>query len=257
MPRLILSLFSAAALASVMFASPVGAQQASMHQATLSPLNGSAASGTAMVELSGDQVTVTVDVANASPGAPHAQHIHIGGNNTCPPPGADEDGDGVVSTPEGQPSYGQIQVSLTTSGDVTAESALAVDRFPVASEGGQVSYQRTFSLPSGVTASDLANGVIVQHGLADSPLGQDDAAYDGPDSPLMAGVPQEATLPSACGALTAAPSGGVQTGGGGTATASTDTSHVALGGIGVAAGAALGAVAVVGAVIRWTRRSGA
>lgn len=213
------------------------------HQATLGSLNGSGASGMAMVDVSGGQATVTVTISGASPGAPHAQHIHIGGQNVCPTGSADTDGDGFVSTPEGQPAYGEIQVSLTTEGDVGAGSGLAVDRMPVASSGGEITYERTFPLPDGVTEADVADGVIVSHGIADTSLGSDPSTYDGPDSPLMAGVPQEATLPAACGALTAAPAGGVQTGGGGTADAASSSVPFGLLIAGAGAAGAAGLVA--------------
>jgi hypothetical protein len=166
----------------------------------LQELNGSGASGTATVDVQGGEVTVTVETNGVAAGAPHAQHIHIGGENTCPTADAAGD-DEFVSTPEGQPSYGEIRVSLTTEGDVGAESAVAVDRMPTADDSGTVTYERTFELPEGVTAEELGNGVIVQHGIADTSLGSDPAAYDGPDSPLKQGVPQEATLPALCGEL--------------------------------------------------------
>lgn len=166
----------------------------------LAPLNGSNASGTATVDVQDGEVTVTLESTNVSASAPHAQHIHIGGENVCPPADAAGD-DEFISTPEGQPFYGMIKVSLTTEGDASVDSALAVDRFPTADDSGSVTYERTFALPDGVAAEDLGSGVIVQHGLADSSLGSDPAAYDGPDSPLMEGVPQEATLPVLCGEL--------------------------------------------------------
>lgn len=222
-----LTTFGLAALA-VGTLSTAAVAQSSTFTANLDALNGTGDDGTATVEVDGSQATVTVRTSNTSPGAPHAQHIHIGGENACPTSTADQDDDGFISTPEGQPAYGGIKVSLTTSGDVGAESALAVDRFPVADDSGTIDYQRSFELPSGVTADDIANGVIVQHGFAESDLGDDPAAYDGPDSPLMEGVPQEATLPSSCGVLAAAPTGGVAAGFGGTAT-STDAGLAALG----------------------------
>ncbi|PWG74746.1 hypothetical protein DF186_16280, partial [Enterococcus hirae] len=89
---------------------------------------------------------MSVQASNLSPAvAPHAQHIHgeLGAANTCPDPDtADSAGDGVVTTAEGLPFYGGIQVSLTTEGDTAADSALAVSRFPV-TEQGAYSYDRT------------------------------------------------------------------------------------------------------------------
>jgi hypothetical protein len=165
------------------------------YTAELAALNGSGASGTATVTVDGNQATVDIQSSGHVPNAPHAQHIHIGGQNVCPPASADTDGDGLISVAEGEPFYGGIQVSLTTSGDVSADSAMAVDRFPVADASGNVVYSRTFTLPSGVTADDIANGVVVQHGVDANGSG----TYDGPASP--AGPPVEATLPAVCGKL--------------------------------------------------------
>jgi hypothetical protein len=235
--RRTLTTFGLAALTAGAMATPAAAQESQAYSAQLDALNSSGDSGSAMVEVEGNQITVMLNTSNTSPGSPHPQHIHIGGENVCPTADADEDGDGLISTPEGQPAYGEIHVSLTTEGDTSVDSALAVDRFPVAGDDGAISYERTFDLPEGVSAESIANGVIVQHGFAESDLGEDDAAYDGQDSPLMAGVPQEATLPASCGPLEAAPAGGVQTGGGGTATtttdASTETGLFALAGLGL------------------------
>lgn len=187
------------ALAQAAFAQQGGAQT---YTADLAPLNGSGSSGTATVTASGNQLTVNLTTQGAVPNAPHAQHIHIGGQNVCPTPAADANGDGLVSTPEGQPAYGPIEVSFTTTGDVSTESGMAVDRFPVADANGTVTYSRTFKLPSDVSPDQIANGVIVQHGVDANGSGK----YDGPASP--AGPPVEATLPAVCGKLVAASGGG-------------------------------------------------
>lgn len=164
-------------------------------------LNDSGISGRTRIAVSGSSVTVEVQTSGNAPGMPHAQHVHIGGQNLCAPASADTDGDGFVSTPEGEAFWGLIQISLTTEGDVSPASALAVDRFPVADADGTVSYLRTFELPDGIVVGDLDTWVVVQHGVADTRLGDDPGAYDGPDSPLMPGVPQEASLPAWCAAL--------------------------------------------------------
>lgn len=207
------------------------------YQANLNALNGSGDSGTATVTVDGDQVTVKVNTTDVSPGLPHAQHFHIGGTNTCPTADADEDDDDIINTAEGQPAYGEVKVSLTTEGDTSADSALAVDRFPVA-ENGTINYERTFTLPEGVTADDVSNAVVVQHGLSE--LFEDKAKYDGEKkSSLKEDLPLEATVPALCGALTAMPTGGADTGAG--STAATDRPElIALGAISlVAAGGAL------------------
>ena len=166
----------------------------------LRPLNNSGASGTANVSVHANQVTVSIRSRGLSPSLPHAQHLHIGGRGECPRASADTNGDRLIDTVEGQPSYGEVRVSLTTSGDVGPGSALAVDRFPVADANGTIDYRRTFPLPAGVTANEARNAVVVQHGI--SKLFADGTAYDGaPRSSLDASLPLEATIPSTCGQL--------------------------------------------------------
>ena len=197
----IISLLVAAlslSLASVAFAQ----QSGQTYTAALNTLNNSGASGTATVTVNGDQATVNIQSSGLLAGAPHAQHIHVGGQNVCPPPSADTDGDGLISTPEGAPFYGGVQVSLTTTGDISPDSGFAVDRFPVADASGDVNYSRTFTLPDGVTAADLAGGSIVQHGVDLNGSGAYDAAAG--QSPAMPELPFETTIPAVCGELVAA-----------------------------------------------------
>ena len=213
--------------AMMLAASPAHAQEAQTFQADLAPLNNSGSSGRATVTVTGSTVTVNIESRGVSDGLPHAQHIHIGGTNTCPTPTAAGE-DNLIDTAEGQPSYGAVEVSLTTEGDVGADSALAVERFPVATNGGTLNYQRTFELPEGVTVEDVRKGVIVQHGI--SKVFGDEAQYDGePRSSLSQDLPLEATIPTNCGKLVASaqqggqgqvaqqPRGGVAAGAGGTA----------------------------------------
>ena len=166
----------------------------------LDTLNDSGITGSATVEVNDDgTVTVSLDSNGFTGTNPHAQHLHIGGEGQCPDMGAAGD-DGILDTAEGIPAYGEVKVALTTEGDVSAESALAVERFPAADDGGAVTYERTFELPSGVTADDVSNAVVVQHGFAG--MGGDPAAYDGDmKSALDETLPLEATIPVACGAL--------------------------------------------------------
>lgn len=177
-----------------------GEGEAQSFEADLQSLNDSGVTGTATVELTGDRsVTVTIETSGYTGENPHAQHFHIGGNNECP--GEDEAGDDeLITTAEGAPAYGEVRVSLTTDGDVSADSALAVERFPTPDADGTITYERTFDLPEGVTADDISQAVVVQHGLAS--LGGDEAAYDGEqESSLDPSLPLEATIPAACGPL--------------------------------------------------------
>jgi hypothetical protein len=121
--------------------------------ATLTELNGSGASGTATAVVKNQKIeSISVHAHGLTPDAPHAQHIHYGeeARNECPSLFDDTDGDGLINTVEGVPAYGPVVVSLTTTGDTTPASTLAVDRYPV-SQGGSYDYFRT-----GIEFTDVA-----------------------------------------------------------------------------------------------------
>jgi hypothetical protein len=111
----------------------------------------------------------------------------------------DTNGDGYISTTEAGPDYGSIQASLTTTGDTSADSALALTRFPVADGNGNINYSRTFSVSNSV-AQSIQNGevVVVQHGIDINGNGK----YDGSKaSSVDSSVPFEATVPTDCGVV--------------------------------------------------------
>ena len=170
-------------------------------QADLAPLNNSGASGTANLALEGDQLSTDIASEGLAPNLPHAQHIHglEQAMSECPTLANDQDGDGLVNTTEGQPSYGPILTSLTTEGDTSPESGLAVDRFPVANEDGTLTYGRMFGVPSDV-AERLADFAIVQHGVDLNGNGVYDFEAAGA-SELDPSLPQEATIPANCGVI--------------------------------------------------------
>jgi hypothetical protein len=172
-----------------------------MFQADLEPLNNSGASGTANLALEGDQLTTDIASEGLAPGLPHAQHIHglEQAMSECPTLANDQDGDGLVNTTEGEPSYGPILTSFTTEGDTSPESGLAVDRFPVANEDGTLTYGRTFEVPTNV-ADRLGDFAVVQHGVDLNGNGVYDEEAAGP-SDLDPSLPQEATLPANCGVI--------------------------------------------------------
>jgi hypothetical protein len=223
------------------------ASAAETYEIDLEALNDSGATGSAMITADEDAgtLTVSIEATGLTPNAPHAQHIHGGGDGTmdfvCPTMDADANGDGVVDTVEGLPSYGDIFVSLTTEGDATAASGLAVDRFPVADGEGNVSYERTFTteeLPEGAIEF-VQNLHVVQHGIDLNGNGE----YDGEIGALTAGtemeLPLEATVPANCGMVEGStiidkPAGGVETGGG-TTEGTQAVSLFALGGVSLAA----------------------
>jgi hypothetical protein len=203
-----LALVASLALAPVAFAQQGG----QTFQADLAPLNGSGASGTATLTLEGDQLTADIHSQGLAPDQPHAQHIHgmAQAISECPTLAADADGSGAISTAEGQPAYGPVNTSLTTTGDTSAESGLAVDRFPVADANGNVSYSRIFALSNDV-ANNLGNFAIVQHGIDFNGNGEYD--FDAGVSSLDPSLPFEATAPANCGRIVATSAALPSTGG--------------------------------------------
>lgn len=192
-------------------------------------LNGVQASGTAMVGVHGTTIDVTMAATGLLADNPHAAHIHFGADarHECPVASDDTNNSGTLDTTEGGPAYGPVVVSLTKTGDTSAESTLAVDRFDTA-PGGDISYQRGSIEVSAEVATAIAAGqsIVVIHGVDYN----DDGKYDGKAvSDLDPSLPTEATDPAICGALLAAPAGGADTGVGG-ASASQDGTLLALGG---------------------------
>ncbi|NYJ74740.1 hypothetical protein [Allobranchiibius huperziae] len=208
--------------------------------AHLTQLNESGASATVTGTLKGDQLSIKIVDSGLLAGAPHAQHIHVGGTNSCPSPTEKGTGvDGHLRVADAQDSYGAIAQSLTTSGDTSPASGLAVTRFPV----GTATYSRTFTVPA-ATATALKDGkaVIVQHGVDYNK----DGKYSGSSkSELDPSLPEEATDPADCGVVQASqmsmmPGGGVNTG-----FASTKDSNNSTAIAGGAAAVAIGAAGVL------------
>jgi hypothetical protein len=188
---------------------------------------------------SGVQGTVTLTVTDAGdlrvrisaeglvPG-PHAQHLHgaAGGMHfACATSKSDKDGDGWLTNEEATGEYGNVFLALTTRGDTSAQSGLAIDRMPVADEQGRLRYDRTIpkaALPAGLLGN-LSHLHVVQHGIDANGNGKYDVKALGESSFARSlgveGVPEEATDPAACGMVTGVgaghmPVGGVETGGG-------------------------------------------
>jgi Cu/Zn superoxide dismutase len=155
--------------------------------------------GNATVQLHGTDARITIHVRGLLNHAPHAMHIHVKGTGECP--SADDstlhNGHLATSTTDGLRAYGPIGTSLTTSGDTSPASALAVDRFPSA---GTYTYTRTIHLtPSVADQVRHDNAVIVVHGIDYNKNGTYDSIL-GP-SELNPALPQEATAPALCGPL--------------------------------------------------------
>jgi CHRD domain len=218
------------------------------------------ATGQAMVEISGTTMSFTLAAQGLLAGAPHAAHIHFGdmARHMCP---VDSDNNAAAldaetmpeshfTTTEGAPAYGDIVVSLTTTGDTSPDSGLAVDRFGT---GEDIEYsQGDIQVSEDVAAAILAGeGVVVVHGVDYD----EDGAFSPGDrgaSDLDPALPGEATDPAICGILNASqmggvPSGGVETGAGSTS----GVENIGL------IGAGVGAVAAAGGVALYVRRRSA
>ena len=218
--RFLLSLPVAATL---LLLAPAPAMADESVQVELLELNKSGATGTAtLTALDNGDLKISVRSTGMVPGSPHAQHLHgstDGMDFHCPDASADTDGNGYVSTEEGMPSYGDIFVSLTTKGDTSRASGLAVDRMPAADSRGVVTYNRTIAgadLPPG-TVDHLKDLHVVQHGIDANDNGKYDLEALGEStlakSSGLNGIPEEATDPALCGMVAGAAAGSVPVGG--------------------------------------------
>lgn len=171
--------------------------------AHLNPLNNSGTRGNADVVVSGRRAHVDLDAFGLARNLPHAEHLHFGedARHECPSVFDDSNGDFRLTTSEGAPAYGPVVTSLTTSGDTSPDSTLAVDRFPTAPEGA-IHYDRRITFSSAAVARAIRNGkgVVVIHGIDYNNNGEYDFASAGP-SDLDPNLPAEATDPALCGVL--------------------------------------------------------
>jgi hypothetical protein len=165
-------------------------------------LNNSGVTGTAYAKVMGTKVKVGYQAKHLSPGLPHAAHIHYGAQaaHECPTFKDDANHDFRLNVAEGLPKYGPIAISLTTKGDTSPASALAVDRFSNAPKG-TINYQRTVKTNKDVArAIRRGEGVLVVHGVDYNNNGKYDVDSAG-KSEIDASLPAEATDPAVCGVL--------------------------------------------------------
>lgn len=170
--------------------------------ARLQPLNNSGVTGNADVHVRNRRLNIDVDAHRLAKDLPHAQHVHFGATarHECPTVADDDNGDFRLTTLEGAPAYGPVRVSLTTRGDTSPDSVLAVDRYPTAPRG-HVEYDRTTRTSKAVArAIRRGEGVVVIHGVDYNNNGSYDFDSAG-KSDLDPNLPAEATDPAACGVL--------------------------------------------------------
>lgn len=246
-----LSVLATAAMGVSMLAGPAfAAHEGTAYSGDLTELNNSGATGSAYIEVSedGDTMTVSVDASSLDLDFVHAMHIHgiyegdlsdapADGEfaaSSCPTMADDADGDGVLTVAEGAGKYGGVLVSLTTEGDTSPDSALAVERYPA---GTSIDYTREIEIPSAMK-DELSKVHIVVH-ATDVDDNGDETNDDGKKSSLNEELPVDATAPALCGTLTAVSAGQVDTGAGGTATDTNSALALGLGGIALAGAVAL------------------
>lgn len=163
------------------------------------PTNRVTGDGSASVVLNGTTADVSVNTNGLLNGSPHAIHIHAGGQGICPQASAARPHNGhlSISTGDGLKAYGPPQVSLTTSGDTSANSRIDFSRYPTT---GAIRYQRTIAVPAGVAGAIAAgNAVVVVHGIDYNNNGIYDDVLGTSD--LSKHLPGEATAPALCGPL--------------------------------------------------------
>lgn len=168
----------------------------------LNPLNNSGVVGRAGVRSRGRHIHVQVRARRLAPDLPHAQHIHFGARarHECPTVADDRNGDFRLNTTDGAPAYGPIRVSLTTRGDTSKRSGLAVNRFPTASEGTVDYFRETRTSRKVARGIRRGEAVVVIHGVDYNDNGRYDFRSAG-RSELDRSLPAEATDPATCGVL--------------------------------------------------------
>jgi Cu/Zn superoxide dismutase len=236
------------------------AEQQGSFVATLGALNtsangGTAVSGSVTFTITGDNITAVVNARGLAPNMAHAMHIHTG--NACPAPSADTNGDGVIDVIEGVPTYGPILVPIDTN-----LASQADGDFPKADANGNIQFTTRASLSALLAdlhaadpdtsdavaklkpneALNLIARHVVIHGVAGSVPST---------AQSIAGLSANATLPVACGAITASTMSAPNTGTGIAADSGSSTGMLLL------AAAGLGLIVIGGgataAVVR-TRR---
>lgn len=171
-------------------------------KANLVSLNNSGVRGISEVTVDGRRLDVSVDARRLVREMPHAQHIHFGAKarHECPTVRDDDNGDFRLNTAEGLPAYGPVRVSLTKRGDTSADSTLAVKRYPTA-PNGEIHYDREITTTDRIARGiRRGNAVVVIHGADYNHNKRYDFDSAG-KSELDPALPAEATDPVACGVL--------------------------------------------------------
>lgn len=183
------------------------AQGTRTYVAELHPMNtkvtGMQATGEARFTVTGDTLTISVDMKGVPPNIEHWQHFHGFKNNhaaTCPTATADANHDGIVDLIETEPTSGTTMVPFNAD---PAAMDIPSDTYPKASADGTYNYQVKVSLKAlqagfakafGDRNLDLDRRVVFIHGVPASTNLPATVKSLGP-------IPAQVTLPIACGKI--------------------------------------------------------
>lgn len=178
------------------------------YQAMLHPMNaavvGSEAKGRATFTISGDELTIHIEVEDAPPGIEHWQHFHGFATGDaaakCPTDAADANHDGIIDLIETELSAGTTMVPFNA--DPVAMD-IPASTYPKADAHGDYTYQTTVSMKALEAAFakkfpgqrlGLDRRVVFVHGAPDDAnLPATVASLDD--------IPAHVTLPIACGVI--------------------------------------------------------
>ena len=109
------------------------------YKANFIPINNSGVSGSAILVLEGNVLTVKINAIGLEPNQVHPQHIYGFGssveNSTCPPPQGDLDDDGTISVSEGEFFYGTSKLKLEDFPNPNSNSITYEKTFTLGAEG--------------------------------------------------------------------------------------------------------------------------
>jgi hypothetical protein len=178
------------------------------YKAELAPLNsnvtGSNASAEAVFTISGDRLTIHINIKGVPPNIEHLQHFHgfaTGDKDAkCPTASSDTNRDGVIDLLETEPAAGTTMVPFH---DDPVSMEIVRDTYPKAAADGSYSYDKAVSLKALQDAFAakfagqrlaLDRRVLIIHGVPDTAsLPKTAASLDG--------IPASITLPIACGVI--------------------------------------------------------
>ena len=164
------------------------------------PAIGTAASGSVMLVVDGEELRIELQADRLPPDMMHLQHLHgfpEGGEARCPDIGGPEQ---VVDLIEASEIAG---TTLIPFHDDPTSLEITTDTYPSADADGAMTYRQTVSWPDlqaaveetyGIQDLDLSQLVVLIHGVPEE-LDLPEAAQSLP------GVPAHVTLPIACATL--------------------------------------------------------